>query len=376
MNSKQIEQDFLTLPAEESPGSAIDAFEDELPDEQPDLQTSSPAAKKSPRNMPAGSVAAHLYKRGKLVGTFDLYEKLSKDRPDDALIWVGLVNPDEAQIRQACKLLRLKQFLAKRVVQTYRRPKLVAYSNCVHIVSIPTQVNANKLEAQYDELQLIFGKGFLLSVLRTRIDRKDLVKEQFKQEPEMIARGGDFLVADTLDTLVDRYTTLTEKLEKMGHEFEQTFLFEEVSGTEIRRLFKLRQLLLKVNAVIAPMSDIAQKLTVLRTDIIEADSRRYFHVIADRCKRIEEHLMTIRTSLDFAFEASMMIMQTRQNDIVKKLASWAAIAMVPTIIAGIYGMNFEHMPELKWYYGYPLALVLMVVVSYIFYRFFKKSNWL
>ena len=126
----------------------------------------------------------------------------------------------------------------------------------------------------------------------------------------------------------------------------------------------------------APMIEICRKLAIVNSSIIEKDSRSYFSIVSDRIARIDEQINSLREALAFAFEASLMIGQSHQTDITKKLAAWAAMLAVPTAIAGIYGMNFEFMPELKWEWGYPLVLAVMFGICGTLYWRFKKAGWL
>ncbi|NOL50281.1 magnesium and cobalt transport protein CorA [Pelistega europaea] len=321
-----------------------------------------------------GLIASVEYVHGKKREAVPL-DKLSGYKKDPArLLWVGLKDPSPEELTKVCKDLSIIDEAAQEILEIHRKPKVIDYGNYIQLVAVTITKENKKLV--FGEMQMIFGVGFVLTVRRGGAMTNSSLRERMESCPELIARGSDFVVAEILDVFVDSCAALASRLETEVNQVEQKMMLRGFKETDIRKLYKQRRDLLRIRTSITPMVEICRKIAVMNSPIIEPDSRSYFTIVADRIARIDEQIHALHEALAFAFEASLMIGQSHQTDVTKKLAAWAAILAVPTAVAGIYGMNFKYMPELNWTLGYPMALGLMGgICGFLYYRF-KKSGWL
>lgn len=332
------------------------------------------AEKKEKKTAKTGLVASVEYVHGKKRESIPLH-KLSGYKKDSArLLWVGLKDPSPEELTKVCKDLSIIDEAAQEILEVHRKPKVIDYGNYIQLVAVTITKENKKLV--FGEMQMIFGVGFVLTVRRGGAMTNSSLRERMESCPELIARGSDFVVAEILDVFVDSCAALASRLETEVNQVEQKMMLRGFRESDIRKLYKQRRDLLRIRTSITPMVEICRKIAVMNSPIIEPDSRSYFTIVSDRIARIDEQILALHEALAFAFEASLMIGQSHQTDITKKLAAWAAILAVPTAVAGIYGMNFTHMPELQWEFGYPMALGVMGgICGFLYYRF-KKSGWL
>lgn len=332
------------------------------------------AEKKEKKAAKTGLVASVEYVHGKKRESIPLH-KLSGYKKDSArLLWVGLKDPSPEELTKVCKDLSIIDEAAQEILEVHRKPKVIDYGNYIQLVAVTITKENKKLV--FGEMQMIFGVGFVLTVRRGGAMTNSSLRERMESCPELIARGSDFVVAEILDVFVDSCAALASRLETEVNQVEQKMMLRGFRESDIRKLYKQRRDLLRIRTSITPMVEICRKIAVMNSPIIEPDSRSYFTIVSDRIARIDEQILALHEALAFAFEASLMIGQSHQTDITKKLAAWAAILAVPTAVAGIYGMNFTHMPELQWEFGYPMALGVMGgICGFLYYRF-KKSGWL
>ena len=179
-----------------------------------------------------------------------------------------------------------------------------------------------------------------------------------------------------MDFIVDAYVPIVDDIEDSVLEMEQRALDSFLSRADIKRLYQLRRELLKFSRVLGPMEEVANKLQSLDLPCIDREVRPYFRDVADHVRRVSSRAASLRDILASVFEVSNLLEQQRQGVITRKLAAWAAILATPTAVAGIYGMNFEHMPELRWTYGYPAVMGLIFAICVGLYITFKRTKWL
>ncbi|HWL29932.1 MAG TPA: magnesium and cobalt transport protein CorA [Burkholderiaceae bacterium] len=330
----------------------------------------------SPASGPADQsvVASVLYRPGQAPRTIPLSEASAVAGEGHGLLWIGLKQPEPELLQDLGKQLGFSDRIIDEIVSPHRRPKIIEYEQLTLVVAITVEVDT--LRPSFGETQILIGGGFLITIRRGATATHQALREQLESSPEFLGRGSDFVASSLLDLLVDRYMAALAKLEAVVEGAEQQFLLRGFRESDIRRLYKQRRDLLRIHTVIAPMAEICRRLARVEMRHVDADSRAYFGEVADRVLRANEFINSLREALAFAFEASLMIGQAQQTDTTRKLAAWAAILAVPTAVAGIYGMNFEHMPELHWAYGYPLVMGATFAVCGVLYWKFKKAKWL
>jgi magnesium transporter len=223
---------------------------------------------------------------------------------------------------------------------------------------------------------LFVGKGYVVSVRHGASHSYAHVRERCEAQAESLSEGEDFIVYAILDFIVDNYFPVLASINDEVEAIEDDVLAKSLSTREIEQLYTLRRDLLRLRNAVTPLVDVCHRLE--RTEVVPIDPamRPHFRDVTDHVRRLQESIDTLREVLAFAFEASLMNAQMQQTHITRRLAAWAAILAVPTAIAGIYGMNFEHMPEIKWQYGYFIVLAAIFAVCGVLYWRFKRHGWL
>lgn len=228
----------------------------------------------------------------------------------------------------------------------------------------------------YGETHIFVGDDHVISIRHGSSRAHKTLRAQLEASPDELKRGPDFVLHGILDFIVDAYAPIVDESEDAVLEMEQKTLDAFLSRVEIRRLFTLRRELLKFRRIMGPMEEVTRRLQSLDLPCIDADVRPYFRDVSDHVQRVNSRLGGLNDILSSVFEVANLLEQQRQGGITRKLASWAALLAVPTAIAGIYGMNFEFMPELHWRYGYYGAIALMAAICTGLFITFKKTKWL
>lgn len=290
------------------------------------------------------------------------------------ILWISLSNPTDAELAQLLPQFVKQERVIDEMQTKHLRPKVVEYEKASLVVAIT--IHLTKGVVGFGESQILFGEGFVISVWRNTSLSDAQVQQYLEETPDLIARGADYVVAEILDFITDDYTTSLQLFEKQVEREEKNFFIGSPQKKDIEQVYKLRRTLLRIQSSIVPLAELARRFMRQSVSYIGDDSRAYFFEVADRIDRQADLIRALRDTLAFAFEAGMMIGQLQQNDITRKLAAWAAILAIPTAVAGIYGMNFTHMPELDVVYGYPIIIGVMGAICGGLYRRFKKIGWL
>lgn len=339
----------------------------ELPDsDSPPGPVSSPAV--------GEVVACTAYRHGRNATQVPIEEISNYVEQTESLLWIGLKSPTPDLLLKIAGSLQLNDKAMDELVAPHRRPKIIDFGNALLIVAITVELDNQK--ALFGETQIVIGKGFLLTIRRGASSSHTELRKRLEAAPDLLARGSDFVAAELLDLLVDRYVAAATRLEQVVEHAEQKLMIRGQKDADVRKVYRQRRDLLRIHTAISPMAEICRRVARVDMSCIDTHARPYFGEVADRVVRVDEIFGGLREALAFAFEASLMIGQAQQNDTTRKLAAWAAILAVPTAIAGIYGMNFEFMPELHSRYGYPITLSVIVGACSVLYWRFRKTGWL
>ncbi|WP_459614903.1 magnesium and cobalt transport protein CorA [Bordetella sp. 2513F-2] len=322
----------------------------------------------------SGIIASVAYAAGRKHCDVPLEDIPSYAGQTERMLWIGLRNPAPELLSQVAAGLGASEKARDEMLSPHRRAKIVDYGNVVLVVVITVEVEGER--PAFGETQLLIGQGFLVTVRRGASSTYAVLRNHLEDVPELLARGSDHVAAELLDLVVDRYVVAAGRLEALVEGAEQKLLIRGAKDADIRRLYRQRRDLLRIHTAISPMAEICRRLARVEMAAIDGHARPYFGEVADRVQRVDELINALREALAFAFEASQMIAQAQQNETTRRLASWAAILAVPTAVAGIYGMNFEYMPELHSRWGYPVTLAGIAAACGILYWRFRKSGWL
>jgi magnesium transporter len=295
------------------------------------------------------------------------------DRPD-TFVWVALRDADAAELEPWRRLFNLHPLAVEDALKGQQRPKVEEYGTELFVVM--HLIDWAGGDIQRGEVSVFVGPGYVLSVRQHSAQHFLGVRERAEREPELLRHGPSFVLYALMDAVVDRYFPIVDQLESELEEIEQSIFTNGAARDNIQRLYALKGRLMQLRRAVAPMLEMLSKLHGGRIPPICAKSEHYFRDVADHLARIHGAIEAVRETIATAIQANLSMVAIEDSDVTKRLAAWAGIFGVATAFAGIWGMNFETMPELKWLWGYPAALGLIVCVcAFLWYRF-RKAGWL
>jgi magnesium transporter len=323
-----------------------------------------------------GIVNCIAYCEGRRVANIDIAKIREILLHKDTFVWVGLHEPGEELLKSIQEEFDLHDLAIEDAHNAHQRPKLELYGETMFIVLRTAQINSINNHIDFGETHFFVGDNFIVTVRHgSSLSYKD-VRARCENTPELLSKGPAFALYAVMDSIVDQYFPVIETLEQKLLDVEEEIFGKKPTRGTTQRVYELKRELLEVKRVITPLIDICNRL--MRFDIkrIPDDTRPYFRDVYDHAVRINEMLDNTRDLVTAALEANFSLTSISQSEVSKKFAGWAAIIGVPTMIAGIYGMNFEAMPELHWHYAYPVVLAVTFVLCIVLYVFFKRSGWL
>jgi magnesium transporter len=291
----------------------------------------------------------------------------------DCTLWFDFDSPTEAELAFLEKEVKLHHLTLEDLVKQNQRPKIEAFEGYVYI-AIHALVRKNHWEIEPAEVDLMLGSNWVVMVRYGAIP--GLVEAHFNERIDnAIARGADFLLYTVVDLVVDGYFPLLDDMEEEIDLLEDRLL-EQTDLEDMNRLFSFKRSLVHVRRAVGPQREVFNQLTRHDSPLVRPEHTVYFRDVYDHLLRISDELDSLRDILSGALEVHLSSISNQLNVTMKRLTAWGTIFVIVTAIAGIYGMNFESMPELKWRYGYAFALSLMVVISAGLYFYFKKKDYL
>jgi magnesium transporter len=324
---------------------------------------------------PQGVVACAAYRDGLRVGNVEIEDISEVLKEPDQFIWVGLHEPSEALLARIQDEFELHELAVEDAHSAHQRPKLENYGDSLFVVLQTAQVNEQR-QIDFGETHFFLGSNFLVTVRHGSSLAYTDVRARAEATPALLAKGPGFALYAVMDAIVDQYFPVIAALEHDLDDIEELIFAEQSSRATTAQIYRLKRELLKIKRAVSPLIDICNRLVRFDLQLIPEDTRPYFRDVYDHVIRINEMVDTARELLTTALEANFSLISIAQNEIAKRFTGWAAILAIPTMVAGIYGMNFNFMPELNWQWGYPVVLGLTFGVSgYLFYRF-RRAGWL
>ena len=259
-------------------------------------------------------------------------------------------------------------------LQPHQRPKIEQYEGYFFLVVYAVSLTAGRLREH--EMATFVGRNYLVTVRKEPVFDFGDVVERWESHHELTKEGGGYLLYILLDEAVDGYFDALDAYEDRIEDIEE-LVFGERATTEAQQgIFGLKRELLQFRRLISPLRDVLDVMQRRTVDVVTETLEPYYRDVYDHTLRATDFLDNLRDILSSALDAHLAVVSNRLNEIMKSLTSWAALILIPTLIAGVYGMNFLHMPELRWHYGYAYALGLMAGSMLLLYRMFKKRDWL
>jgi magnesium transporter len=315
-----------------------------------------------------------LYENGRRIATIDLDQASAPEPGSGRFVWIGLHEPDEDLLRKVQLRFGLHDLAIEDAHNAHQRAKLEIYGESLFVVLRTVQLQDGKVT--FGETHIFAGRGYVVTVRHGSTTAYKEVRARCEHAPQMLAKGEDFVVYSVMDFVVDHYFPVLHKLEGEVDAIEEAVFAVSRSRIDIERIYELRHDLLLMRRAIQPLQEVCSRIIRFDVPMIDADMQPYFRDVQDHIIRVVESIDNLRDLLNSALEANLLLASIQQNDVTKKLAAWAAILAVPTAIAGIYGMNFEYMPELKSPLGYPLTLAAIFGLCGWLYLRFKQAGWL
>lgn len=319
-------------------------------------------------------IAAAVYAKGKRVADIDLAQGRAWAAKPEHFVWIGLQQPDASELSSLQEQFQLHDLAISDALEQHNRPKLETFGDALFMVLYnPVRIDG-KLE--FVETHLFAGKGYIISARYGESSPYSRVRENCEARPLLLENGEDFVLYALLDFIVENYRPVSELIHSEIDELEQNVLSQSLSQADIERIHNLRRELLRMRRYAAPMVEICQELQSLAFPFIDKNMRPYFRDVAIHVNRLLEDLTTLREIASQTIEIGLLLESSRQSVVQRKFAAWAAILAFPTAVAGIYGMNFQNMPELSWHYGYYSVLGLITCGCVGLFANFKRLRWL
>jgi magnesium transporter len=323
----------------------------------------------------SGVVNCAAYTGGRRVADVEVKDIGEVLKQTDRFIWIGLHEPKEDLLRQVQQEFGLHDLAIEDAHRAHQRPKIEWYGESLFVVLRTAQMNREQGRIDFGETHIFVGARYVVSVRHGSSLSYAEVRSRCETTPQLLCKGPGFALYALMDFIVDQYFPIVDVLEDELEALEAEIFGEAFSRETTHRIYQLKRQLLEVKRAVSPLVDMCNRLMRFDLELIPEDTRPYFRDVYDHVIRINEMVDTLRELLTTALEANLSLIAVGQNEVMKKLAGWAGIIAVPTMIAGLYGMNFDFMPELRWSFGYPLVLGGMLVACGSLYVYFKRSGW-
>jgi len=314
------------------------------------------------------------YKDGRKIAEVSNAEVRSYLEREDCILWMAVRDPDADELRQLQDEFDLHPLAVEDAQHGHQRPKFEEYGDSLFFVLHLIEPDGDELRV--GEVEIFVTRKYVLSV-RSRSERRfSEVRNRCEREPEQMKHGTGYILYALMDAVVDRYFPILDNIETRLESIEDKIFAGTEPRANIEALYDIKQDLTTLKHATAPLLEAVSKLYGGRVPQVCVGLSDYFRDVYDHVARINQNIDAARDTVTTAISVNLSLITLQENEVTKRLAGYAALVAVPTMIAGIYGMNFEHMPGLKSAWGYPLTLMIMIVLdAYLFYRF-RKAKWL
>ncbi len=319
-------------------------------------------------------LAATVYAEGRRVRTLALDAAEHRPVQQHQFVWIGLVDPEEAELRMLQTRFGLHPLAVDDALEEHAMPKVGVYGDQIFVVARTAWLEGDKI--CYGETCAFLWENHIITIRSGSMRGHTQLRRNLEEAPALLSHGVAYVLYAMLDFIVDGYQPLIEDIEEEVLAMERRALDAFLGREDVTRLFNLRQELMRFRRVLGPMEEVSARLEHLNMPFLDANVRPYFRDVGDHVRRVASATEGLRDVLSSVFEVSNLFEQQRQGEITRQLAAWAAILAVPTAVAGIYGMNFQDMPELHWRYGYFAVLAGVALICGLLFWQFKRIKWL
>lgn len=311
----------------------------------------------------------------------DLSEALAAARAAGGFVWIGLHEPSEKEFDLVSREFALHPLAVEDALKAHQRPKLEVYDDSLFLVLKPVLYEPASDAVSTDEIMVFLGDAFVVTVRHGEGAPLGAVRRRLEHEPELLVKGPTAVLYAITDAAVDHYLHVAAELQTDLEELEAEVFSPTGGGAHTAsRIYTFKRQILEfrraTGPLALPLSRLAGTGTVASVPFVNDRAQPFFRDVNDHLIRVNDSVEGLDRLVSDVLAAHLAQMSVRQNDDMRKISAWAAMAAVPTMIAGIYGMNFAHMPELHWEWSYPVVIAVMAVLEVLLYRTFKRRGWL
>jgi magnesium transporter len=324
-------------------------------------------------------VSCVAYEEGRKIADIPVADVSEYVHRPDCFVWVALFEPTQAELEEIAQEFDLHELAVEDASKGHQRPKIEEYGDSLFAVLHPVEIvktEDGSDDFRIGEVDVFVGTNYVLTVRhRTQLGCA-AVRARTEREPELLRHGAGFVLYALIDNVVDRYFPVLDLLETRLEAAEDELFASASSRGKIEELYAIKRHLMALKHVVSPLMEAVGKLYGGRVPHLCQGTQEYFRDVYDHLARINGTIESIRETLTTAIQVNLALIGISDNEVTKRFAAWGALITVPTLIAGIYGMNFKHMPELDWSIGYPLAIFSMIAIDVLLYLRFKRVKWI
>jgi magnesium transporter len=327
-----------------------------------------------------------VYQSGKRrPGEVPLDKAFQAGREPDTFVWIGLYEPSPEEFDAVAREFNLHELAVEDAIQAHQRPKLEVYDDTLFVVLKTARYLDQEEAVEFGEIMLFIGDGFVVTVRHKPASALGGVRQAIERRQDLLRYGTGAVLHSIVDRVVDDYFPVLTGLDTDIKEAEKEVFKEEAGNPTTvgrrhrhaaERIYKLKREVIELHQSTAPLVEPLDRLVRRRFPEIHPELAEYFRDVEDHLLRVVDEVGGFRDLLTSVLDANLAQIAVRQNEDMRKISAWVAIAAVPTAVAGIYGMNFDHMPELRWTIGYPLVLTSIAVTCFLLWRAFRRNGWL
>ena len=301
-------------------------------------------------------------------------ERTGGESPDD-FVWVGLHDPTQDEMEEVARRFGLHELAVEDAEHAHQRPKIEDYGDSLFLVLKTARYHDESETVHFGEIDVFIGPGYIVHVRHGEGSGLRGARERLQDRPDLLKEGPAAVVWAILDQVVDDYMPVVQGIDDDIEEVEAS-VFDPEAPAPTQRIYFLKREVIEFHRAVWPLLAPLESIERGAFPQIGEQLRRFLRDVADHARRVDETVTSQRELLTSVLEANLALVSVNQNEVVKKISAYAALIGVPTLIASIYGMNFEHMPELDSKLGYPLALLGMVLVAAVLFAVLRRARWL
>jgi magnesium transporter len=293
----------------------------------------------------------------------------------DEFVWIGVHEPDPGDLEKLQGLFGLHELAVEDAQMAHQRPKIEDYDEDVFVVLKTAHYHEDREEVHFGEIHMFAGPGYVITVRHGPGSELGTARQRLEERPDLLKLGASSAVWAVLDKVVDDYIPVVEAIEDDIEETEKD-VFDDDIPAPTARIYNLKREVIEFHRAVWPLLSPLDALEKGNYERIPGELRSFFRDVADHAKRVDEQVSGQRELLTSVLQANLALVSVNQNEVVKRISAIAGIIAVPTFIASVYGMNFDHIPELHWRVGYPLCLLVMAIAVAVLASYFRRIDWL